>query len=140
MDQVQEPENEDGLGDGEAEPETNDGASTACQLTPQRPEQHFYFMTPQTHRSNSLADRVRGRQSTGGAAWASLIKSSIAADDPVPAVDNSTPRTNAELRERRISQVERRVWLVPLLQSLRSYVYPFYAGYSGTTTICTHST
>jgi hypothetical protein len=106
---VQEPENEEGLGDIEAELESDQDASTACQLTPQRPEQHFYFMTPQTHRSNSLADRVRGRQSTGGAAWASLVKPSVAADEPASAVDENTPRTNAEMRERRISQVERRV-------------------------------
>jgi hypothetical protein len=109
LDEVQEPEDEEGLGDGEAELEGDQDASTACQLTPQRPEQHFYFMTPQTHRSNSLADRVRGRQSTGGAAWASLVKPSMAADESAPAVDKDTPRTNAESRERRISQVERRV-------------------------------
>lgn len=116
VDELQEPEDEEGLGDashgGEAEPESEPAASTPYQLTPQRPEQHFYFMTPQTHRPNgapSLADRVRGRQSTGGAGWASLVKPWVAADDPVPAVDKSAPRANAESRERRISQLERRV-------------------------------
>ncbi|KAF8273562.1 hypothetical protein EI94DRAFT_1794990 [Lactarius quietus] len=111
-DDLQEPKNEEGSADashgGEAESESDQGASTPCQITPQRPEQHFYFRTPQTHRSNSLADRVRGRQSTGGAAWASLIKPSLVADDPVPAVDTNTPLANAESRERRISQLERR--------------------------------
>ena len=111
-DEPQEPEDEEGLGDashgGEAEPESEGPR----QLTPQRPEQRLYFMTPQTHRSNgtpSLADRVRGRQSTGGAAWASLVKPWMADDDPVPAVEKSAPRANAESRERRISQFERRV-------------------------------
>jgi hypothetical protein len=144
-DELQEPENEEGLGDasheGEAEPESDQGAST-YQLTPQRPEQHFYFMTPQTHRSNSLADRVRGRQSTGGAAWASLVKPWIAADDPVPAADQNTPRATAELKERRISQLERRVGPIPSLRSFWPYVYVYFsfAGYSGTKALRTHST
>ncbi|KAI9438291.1 hypothetical protein H4582DRAFT_1815256 [Lactarius indigo] len=114
-DKPQEPENEDGLGDGgDTEPESefaNRGAMTP-QLTPQRPEQRLYFMTPQTHRPNgapSLADRVRGRQSTGGAAWTSLAKPWTVAEDPAPAVDESAPRANAESSERRISQLERRV-------------------------------
>ncbi|KAI9464057.1 hypothetical protein BJY52DRAFT_883235 [Lactarius psammicola] len=117
-DEPQEPETEEGLYDvsheSKAEPENelaDQGASTPCQLTPQRPEQRFYFMTPQTHRPNgapSLADRVRGRQSTGGAAWTSLAKPWTVVDDPVPAADNSAPRANAESRERRVSQMERR--------------------------------
>ncbi|KAH9077726.1 hypothetical protein EDB83DRAFT_2345491 [Lactarius deliciosus] len=116
-DEPQEPEDEEGLGDashgGDAEPESdlaNRGAMTP-QLTPQRPEQRLYFMTPQTHRPNgapSLADRVRGRQSTGGAAWTSLAKPWTVAEDPTPAVDKSAPHATAESRERRVSQLERR--------------------------------
>ncbi|KAH9064558.1 hypothetical protein EDB87DRAFT_1556259 [Lactarius vividus] len=116
-DEPQEPGDEEGLGDASHEGDAKPGSdfanrgSVTPQLTPQRPEQRLYFMTPQTHRPNgapSLADRVRGRQSTGGAAWTSLAKPWTVAEDPATAVDKSAPQANAESRERRVSQLERR--------------------------------
>jgi hypothetical protein len=89
------------------------------QFTPQRPMRPFSFMTPQLPKANgdfSLADRVRGRKSTGGFSQASLARPWQVTDAVVQNVVPSTPGSNAELGQRRVSEVERQVGLNPQLQ------------------------
>jgi hypothetical protein len=119
----QELEEEEDFGDvpleHEAQLESETGSravSLPRQFTPQRPERPFSFMTPQVTKSNgglSLADRVRGRKSTGGVGQASLTKSWRSTDVAVPDIGQSTPGTNVE---RKVSDSERQVSLILQLQ------------------------
>jgi hypothetical protein len=86
------------------------------QFTPQRPPQRplagAAFMTPQVQKSNaalSLADRVRGRKSTGGvgrARWL-VTNTDVAA---IPNADQNTPGSeNVEPEQRKVSASEKQV-------------------------------
>lgn len=112
----EEPEEEEGLGDVTfrhgARHESEIGvraASVPHQFTPQRPERPLSFMTPQVSKANgslSLADRVRGRKSTGGVGQASLGRSWRVTEVKVPDADQSTLGSPGQ---RRVSDSERQV-------------------------------
>ena len=114
--ELQEPEEEEELGDitfrHGARHESEIGvraASVPRQFTPQRPERPLSFMTPQVFKTNgnlSLADRVRGRKSTGGVGQASLGRSWRVPEVKVPDVDQSSLGTPGQ---RRVSDSERQV-------------------------------
>ena len=125
--ELQEPE-EEGLGDvpfgHEVRLESEIRAravSVPRQFTPQRPERPFSFMTPQVPKANSrlsLADRVRGRKSMGGFGQAGLGTSLQVTEVVIRDVDQGTPSTNAEPGQRRVSESERKVGLIPQLQTV----------------------
>ena len=102
----------------EARPESEirtRAVSMPRQFTPQRPARPFSFMTPQVLKANgdvSLADRVRGRTSTGGIGQASLARP-WQVTDFVPDVVPSTPGSKAEPDQQRVSDSERQVGLFP---------------------------
>jgi hypothetical protein len=114
--ELQEPEEEEGLGDvtfrHEARHDNEIGvraASVPRQFTPQRPERPFSFMTPQVSKANgdlSLADRVRGRKSTGGVGQASLGRSWHVPEVKVQDADQSILGSPGQ---RRVSDSERQV-------------------------------
>jgi len=120
--ELQEPEEEEDLGDVTfrhgARHESEIGvraASVPRQFTPQRPERHLLFMTPQVSKASgnlSLADRVRGRKSTGGVGQASLSRSWRVPEVKVPDADQSTLGSPGQ---RRVSDSERQVGFIPHL-------------------------
>lgn len=113
--ELQELEEEEDLGDFGARHESEIGLRTASlprQFTPQRPERPLSFMTPQVFKTNgnlSLADRVRGRKSTGGVGQASLGRSWRVPEVKVQDIDQSTLGTPGQ---RRVSESERQVGFI----------------------------
>jgi len=76
-------------------------------------------MTPQVSKANgdlSLADRVRGRKSTGGFGQ-TLARPWQVTDLAVPDIFPSTPGVKVEPGQQAVSDSERQVGLIPLLQT-----------------------
>ncbi|KAI9513527.1 hypothetical protein F5148DRAFT_1006664 [Russula earlei] len=85
-------------------------ASVPRQFTPQRPQRPLLFMTPQVPKANrglGLADRVRGRTSTGSVGRASFARSLRDQEIAIPDVNPSTPSNTVEPYQRRINNSER---------------------------------
>ncbi|KAI0299366.1 hypothetical protein B0F90DRAFT_1818129 [Multifurca ochricompacta] len=102
----------DALGDPELEGKIagHQRVFTPRQFTPQRPQRPLSFMTPQVHKFNdglSLADRVRGRKSTGGVSQASMTRSWLVTDTAVSDTDQEMSGAKAESGQRRVSQSEK---------------------------------
>jgi hypothetical protein len=77
-------------------------------------------MTPQVSKANgdlSLADRVRGRKSTGGFSQASMARPWQVTDHAVPDIFPSTPGVKVEQGQQVVSDSERQVGLISLLQT-----------------------
>jgi hypothetical protein len=89
------------------------------------------FMTPQVQKSNaalSLADRVRGRKSTGGlgrATWLVTDTSTDVATTPY-ADQNALKNENVEPGPRRISASEKQVLPNLYLQLLQPWTHGFF--------------
>jgi hypothetical protein len=93
-------------------------------------------MTPQVHKSNvglSVADRVRGRKSTGGGVGrASFARTWLVtdADVAIPNADPNSPSENAQPGQRRISasekQVRAQIYQLPLVTDRFMCIFFFF--------------